>query len=56
MAIVEALLAEATQLDWDYGQKRMRELEAVRDARPSSTKAVSVAKKTPVRRAAASKR
>jgi DNA-binding MurR/RpiR family transcriptional regulator len=56
MAIVEALLAEATQLDWDYGQKRMRELEAVRDAAPSSLKAASAAKKTPVRRAAAGKR
>jgi DNA-binding MurR/RpiR family transcriptional regulator len=56
MAIVEALLAEATQLDWDYGQKRMRELEAVRDAAPSPGKAASAAKKTPVRRAAAGKR
>ncbi|WP_368562240.1 MurR/RpiR family transcriptional regulator [Pseudoxanthomonas sp. UTMC 1351] len=56
MAIVEALLAEATQLDWEYGQKRMRELEAVRDAAPSSAKAVSAAKKAPVRRGAAGKR
>jgi DNA-binding MurR/RpiR family transcriptional regulator len=30
MAIAEALLAETTEQEWEYGQKRMRELEAVR--------------------------
>lgn len=55
MAIVEALLAEATQLDWEYGQKRMRELEAVRDAGPSS-RVAGAAKKKPVRRTAAGER
>lgn len=30
IAIVEALLAEATHRDWENGQERMRELEAVR--------------------------
>lgn len=34
MAIVEALLAETTQREWEYGQKRMRELEAVRGPAP----------------------
>lgn len=50
MAIVEALLAEATQLDWEYGQKRMRELEAVRDADAPSAVAAGAAKKRPIRR------
>lgn len=34
MAIVEALLAETTQRDWEHGQRRMRELEAVRGIAP----------------------
>lgn len=34
MAIAEALLAETTQLEWEHGQKRMRELEAVRGIAP----------------------
>lgn len=50
MAIVEALLAEATQLDWEYGQKRMRELEAVRDADAPSAVPAGAAKKRPIRR------
>jgi DNA-binding MurR/RpiR family transcriptional regulator len=56
MAIVEALLAEATQLDWDYGQKRMRELEAVRDTAPLAGRSVGAANKSSVRRPAAGKR
>lgn len=46
MAIAEALLAEATQLDWDYGQKRMRELEAVRDSETPATEAGAAEKRS----------
>lgn len=43
MSIVEALLAETTQREWDHGQKRMRELEAVRGIAPGFPSALPAA-------------
>ena len=43
LAIAEALLAEATRQEWEHGQKRMRELEAVRGIAPGFPGAMPVA-------------
>ena len=50
MAIAEALLTETTEQDWEYGQKRMRELEAVRGPAPGFPGALP-ATETPTKKA-----
>lgn len=47
MAIAEALLAETTEQEWEYGQKRMRELESVRGTAPGFPGALPAAEELP---------